>query len=220
MQDSLSVEHFAVGPLGCTCTIVADGASGVALVIDGGDEVDEIVRRLDARGVRATRLLHTHAHVDHIGALGELRARTGARGALHAADLPLYATVAAQARMLGTPPPAIVPLDDELCDGDEFALGAARLTVLHTPGHTPGSVCFALDALGTTRILAGDTLFAGSVGRVDLGGTTLAELTASVREKLFPYADETSVVPGHGPRTTIGRERATNPYLATAPRAR
>ncbi|MBD5656603.1 MAG: MBL fold metallo-hydrolase, partial [Candidatus Eremiobacteraeota bacterium] len=175
MQDSVVVEHLTVGPLGCTCTIVADMAAGEAIVVDGGDEAARIVERLDALGVRATYLVHTHAHFDHIGALGELRERTGGRGLLHAGDLPLYALLAEQARFFGVPVPAIVPLDGHLRDGDVVRAGAAALAVLHTPGHTPGRVSFALN--GDRRTLfTGDTLFRGAVGRTDIGGTTLEEL--------------------------------------------
>ncbi len=177
----ISVEHFAVGALGCICTIVADRTTHEAIVVDGGDEVGEIVRRLEASGVRATQLVHTHAHVDHIGALGKLRERTGARGLLHPADLPLYALLATQARWLGLREPANVePPDADLRDGDALTAGRARLDVLHTPGHTPGSCSFALELAGGTLLLTGDTLFAGAVGRWDIGGTSLADIVSSI----------------------------------------
>jgi glyoxylase-like metal-dependent hydrolase (beta-lactamase superfamily II) len=210
----LAIEHFPVGPLACTCTIVADPASGEALVIDGGDDVEHIVTRLAALGVRATALLHTHAHIDHIGALGELRERTGARGLLHPGDLPLYATMREQARWLGVAAPAVVALDGELLDGDKVSAGSARLDVLHTPGHTPGSVSFSLTIGGRTVLLTGDTLFRGSIGRWDLGGTSAEDIVASINRKLLAFSDDTIVVPGHGPATTIGIERASNPFLA------
>jgi glyoxylase-like metal-dependent hydrolase (beta-lactamase superfamily II) len=158
MPDTLIVEHFPVGPLGCVCTLLADLESGEAIVVDGGDEAPRIAARLDELGVRATYLVHSHAHVDHIGALGELRRLTGANGLLHPADLPLYATLREQARWLGTPLPELVTLDGELSDGERFRAGRFTLDVLHTPGHTPGSVSFALtraDALGYRRYVAG-----------------------------------------------------------------
>jgi len=209
----MTLEHFAVGPLACTCTIVADLESGTALVVDGGDEVERIVGRLDALGVRATHLLHTHAHIDHIGALAELRERTGARGLLHPSDFPLYATLREQARWLGVPAPQIVALDGELREGDRLSAGSATLEVLHTPGHTPGSVSFALSGAGATTLLTGDTLFRGAVGRWDIGGTSLEDIVDSIRAKLFVYPDETPVIPGHGAATTIGLERRQNPFL-------
>jgi hydroxyacylglutathione hydrolase len=207
------IEHFAVGPLQCTCTIVADPASGQAIVVDGGDEPERILGRLDALGVRPTHLVHTHAHIDHVGALGALRARTGAAGLLHPSDLPLYGALAQQARWLGLAPPEIVTMDGDLCDGDRLHAGAATLEVMHTPGHTPGSVSFVLDAPGDRRLLTGDTLFRGGVGRWDLGGTSLEDIVRSIREKLLAFPDDTVVVPGHGPFTTIGTEREENPFL-------
>lgn len=213
-SGEIVVEHFAVGALACTCTIVADRASGEAIVVDGGAEVDAIVARLERIGVRATHLVHTHAHVDHIGAFADLRERTGGRGLLHPGDLPLYGILAEQARWLGEPAPRVVALDGDLRDGDVIDVGAVRLDVLHTPGHTPGSTSFALELAASTILLTGDTLFAGAVGRWDLGGTSLADIVTSIREKLLPYADSTIVVPGHGPATTIGIERRENPYLA------
>jgi len=214
VNGEIVVEHLVVGPLACTCTIVADVATGEAIVVDGGDEVERIAERLAHLGVRATHLVHTHAHVDHIGALADLTERTGAPGLLHPADLPLYATMREQARWLGIPPPRKAAVDAGLVDGLRFAVGAATLEVLHTPGHTPGSISLALRASEATTLLSGDTLFRGSVGRWDLGGTSLEDIVRSIRSRLFAYPDETLVVPGHGPTTTIGIERASNPFLA------
>jgi glyoxylase-like metal-dependent hydrolase (beta-lactamase superfamily II) len=195
------------------CTIVADVAKGEAIVVDGGDEPARIVELLDALGVRATHLLHTHAHIDHIGALADLKEQTGARGLLHPADFPLYSTLREQARWLGVPPPRVVPPDGDLTEGERLECGGAALEVLHTPGHTPGSVTLAVSANGSTTLLAGDTLFRGSVGRWDLGGTSLEDIVRSIRTKIFAYADETVVIPGHGPPTTVGIERTSNPFL-------
>jgi glyoxylase-like metal-dependent hydrolase (beta-lactamase superfamily II) len=208
------IETFAVGSLGCNCTIVADEASGEAIVVDGGDGVDEVLHRLSAHNVRATHLLHTHAHIDHIGDLGALRERAGGQALLHPADLPLYRTLEIQAHWIGLrEAPKVVDLDADLHDGDVVTLGQTRIQVLHTPGHTPGSVCFAIDDRGRTTILSGDTLFAGSIGRWDLGGTSMEDIVASIHRKLLDYNDATPVIPGHGPFTTIGIERNSNPYL-------
>jgi glyoxylase-like metal-dependent hydrolase (beta-lactamase superfamily II) len=213
MRDIVVVEHLAVGELACTCTIVADVAAGEAIVVDGGAEVERIVARLDALGVRATYLVHTHAHFDHIGALAELKERTGASGLLHPGDLSLFDALATQAAWFGVPAPRVVALDGHLADGERIEAGSARLDVLHTPGHTPGSVSFALERDGATTLLTGDTLFRGAVGRWDIGGTSLEDIVTSTRTKLLDFADDTLVVPGHGPTTTIGIERRTNPYL-------
>jgi hydroxyacylglutathione hydrolase len=213
--SGLIVEHFPVGALACNCTIIGDTRTGEAIVVDGGDEVEEIVARLEQHRLRATALIHTHAHFDHIGALADLRERTGGRSFLHSADLPLYAQLADQARWVGLllAPPRIIEIDADLRDGDTLRVGETTLSVLHTPGHTPGSTSFALEVEGYTRILTGDTLFRGGVGRWDLGGTSLEDIVHSIREKIFAFDDDAIVVPGHGPATTVGIERSTNPYL-------
>jgi glyoxylase-like metal-dependent hydrolase (beta-lactamase superfamily II) len=158
--------------------------------------------------------VHTHAHIDHIGALAPLRERTGGAGLLHPADLPLYATLAQQARWLGlADAPRSVALDGALGDGELLRAGPLALRCIHTPGHTPGSTSFALDGDASTMLFTGDTLFRGSVGRWDLGGTSLSDIVRSIRTKLLVHDDASVVVPGHGPATTVGEERRTNPYL-------
>ena len=208
------IQTFPVGPLACNCTVVADPQSRDAIVVDGGDGVDDVVACLEENGWRARLLVHTHAHLDHIGDLGRLRDKTGGRALLHPGDLPLYAALPLQARWIGIPTaPPVVALDGELRDGDVLRAGSVTLQVLHTPGHTPGSVCFAIEDEHGARLLSGDTLFAGSIGRWDLGGTSMEDIVQSIRSKLLPYDDATPVVPGHGPFTTIGIERNSNPYL-------
>jgi glyoxylase-like metal-dependent hydrolase (beta-lactamase superfamily II) len=146
-----------------------------------------------------------------------LRELTGATALLHSADLPLYRSLELQARWIGLPyAPPVVSTDADLHDGDTLEVGAVRCRVLHTPGHTPGSVSFELSDGAKTTLLTGDTLFAGSIGRWDLGGTSMEDIVNSIRTKLLPYEDATPVVPGHGPFTTIGIERNSNPYLIDA----
>jgi hydroxyacylglutathione hydrolase len=209
------VDHLAVGVLECTCTIVGDERSGEAIVVDGGDDVPQIAARLHALGLRAKYLVHTHAHIDHIGALGELRDVCGGSALLHPADGPLYATLALQARWIGLAhAPPVVHVDADLRDGDELTVGGVALRCLHTPGHTPGSTSFAVEHGGATPLLlTGDTLFRGAIGRWGLGGTSASDIVRSINEKLLPYDDATIVIPGHGPTTTIGTERRENPYL-------
>ncbi len=205
---------FEVGPLACNCTVIADESSGEAIVVDGGDGVDAVVDCLTQNGWRAKLLVHTHAHIDHIGDLGRLRELTGGSGLLHPADLPLYQTLSLQARWIGLArAPKVVPLDGELRDDEQLQLGKARLRVIHTPGHTLGSVCFALSTAESTTLFTGDTLLAGTIGRWDLGGTSTEDIVRSIQTRLMDYDDATPVVPGHGPFTTIGVERTTNPYL-------
>ena len=208
------VETFPVGMLACNCTILGDAQSGEAIVIDGGDDVDVIAAHLARHNLTPRYLVHTHAHFDHIGSLGQLRERCGGAGLLHHADRPLYRTMAEQARMIGIPGTFTpVALDGDLTDGDELRAGALRLRTIHTPGHTPGSTSFAVDDGCETTLFTGDTLFRGAVGRWDLGGTSLADIVDSIRTKLLVYPDAARVVCGHGPPTTIGAERATNPFL-------
>ena len=207
------VETFPLGPLACNCTILVDDKTREAIVVDGGDGVEHVVRRLERLGARAKFLVHTHAHIDHIGDLGGLRDRVGGKALLHPGDLPLYRSLGMQAGWLGYEAPRIVELDGELSDGDRLSAGALELDVLHTPGHTPGSVCFAFKDDESETILSGDTLFAGAIGRWDLGGTSMEDIVQSIKSKLMPFGDETRVIPGHGPFTTIGEERNTNPYL-------
>jgi len=207
-------EQLPVGPLACNCMIIGDEASREAIVVDGGDGVVEVVGRLSQLNLRAKYLVHTHAHIDHIGDLGALRERTGGSGLLHFADLPLYSALGEQARWLGlSDAPPVVRIDAELRDGDVLSVGAVSLEVLHTPGHTPGSVSFAQSTDDATVLLSGDTLFRGSIGRWDLGGTSMEDIVASIARKLLDYDDATVVIPGHGPSTTIGQERHSNPYL-------
>lgn len=206
--------HVPVGPLGCNCSILGDPEGGEAIVVDGGDDVEWIASILDEHKLRPKYLVHTHAHFDHIGALGALRERVGGEGLLHPADRPLYARLAEQGRWVGLPITlAPAKLDGDLEDKLVLQAGSVRLTCIHTPGHTPGSTSFAVEVDGRPRILSGDTLFRGSVGRWDLGGTSLEDIVHSIRTRLFEYADATVVIPGHGPATTIGDERTGNPYL-------
>jgi len=207
--------HFAVGPLGCNCTVLGDEKSGEAIVVDGGDDVERITDVLAQHRLKPKYLIHTHAHFDHIGVLGELRDRVGGEGLLHPGDRPLYAQLEEQGRWVGLPIRlSPVTLDGDLQDGLVLRAGDVQVTCLHTPGHTPGSTSFEVRLDGETRLLTGDTLFRGSVGRWDLGGTSLEDIVDSIRSKLLVYPDATPVIPGHGPATTIGAERAANPYLA------
>jgi hydroxyacylglutathione hydrolase len=207
-------ETFPVGLLACNCTIVGDEQTHEAIVVDGGDGVREVVDRLKRLGLRAKYLIHTHAHFDHIADVGGLRERTHAAALLHAADLPIYHQQPNLARMFGLPEmPPVVELDGDLHDADRLTIGSVDFEVLHTPGHTPGSVCFAVTHGRETRLITGDTLFAGAIGRWDLGGSSMQDIVDSIHRKLMDYPDPTPVIPGHGAFTTIGTERASNPYL-------
>lgn len=203
-------ESFPVGPFQCNCVILACEETQTAVVFDPGEEADEILDRLARHRLKVIFLLHTHAHLDHIGATDAVRAKTGAATGLHEEDLFLCENLHVQASLFGLPMPPIPPIDRFLKHGDSFSFGREKVEVIHTPGHTPGSVSFYVPAFG---LLTGDTLFAGSVGRTDLWGGSYPTLIGSIQKRLLSFPDETAVYPGHGPRTTIGRERRSNPFL-------
>ncbi|MGH9481357.1 MAG: MBL fold metallo-hydrolase [Terriglobales bacterium] len=202
---------FSVGPLACNCTILGDEASASALVVDPGAQVGDILRQLEARRWKLAAIVVTHAHIDHIGGAAELKRRTGAPVWLHPRDLELYAGLEQQAHWIGVPVPERTGVDAELTAGADIRLGPERLQVLETPGHTEGSVCLYLPQ--EAKLFAGDTLFAGSIGRTDLPGGNYDAILNSLRGTLMALPDATIVIPGHGPETTIGRERELNPFL-------
>jgi len=206
---------FPVGPLACNCTIIASETSGDAYIIDPGGDAARIARHLEGTGYKVAGIIHTHAHVDHIGATDRIRQLTKAPVLLHEKDLPVYRAAAMQAEWVGLPTPVTPPIDRYLEAGEMLEAGDISLEVLHTPGHTPGSVSFRLHG-EDGRVFSGDTLFAGSVGRTDLPGGNWDQLLTSIHERLLPLPDGSPVVPGHGPSTTIGRERKSNPFLTGA----
>ncbi len=205
-------ETFPVGLLGCNCTILGDEVSREAIVVDPGDEIPRILAALNKHQLRVRRILVTHAHIDHIASAQSLKKITGAPILYNKTDLPLVAMMDAQAAWLDVPTPDVQPPDHSPADQETISVQGIDAQVLHTPGHTQGSLCLYLPA--QSLLLAGDTLFAGSVGRTDLPGGDTAMLIASIKERLLPLPGETVVVPGHGAPTTIAREQATNPFLS------
>ena len=204
------LEKLVVGPIAVNCYILADKGTKEAAVIDPGDEADAILLTMAKMKVRAKYVLLTHAHVDHVAALKSIVQTMGAQLLMHKADSLMLKTAPAQALAFGLkisiPPKA----DRYVDDGDEIELGAMKIKVLHTPGHSGGCVCYAVDGM----LFVGDTLFAGSIGRTDLPGGSYEDLIEGVRTKLFAYDDKTMVYPGHGPETTIGNEKKYNPFFA------
>jgi hydroxyacylglutathione hydrolase len=207
---------FPVGALGCTCSIVACPETSEALVVDPGDEAPRILAQLRQRGWKAVQVVHTHAHFDHVMGTGEVARATGAETSLHKDDRWLYDHVPDQLRLFGLPgAPVVTPTPTRELVGDEvLTFGKQEARVFHTPGHTPGSICLYLEAAGETPLLfAGDTLFAGSIGRTDLPGGSFEEIVRSIRGPLFSLPEATLVIPGHGPETTVGFERMDNPFV-------
>ena len=205
------LETFPVGPLACNCTILGDREAGEAIVIDPGDEVGRIYRRLVALGLKLKQILVTHAHIDHVGGALKLKGLTGAPILLNENDLPLLKMMDQQANWLGVATPETAPPDESLADGLRVGLEHYPAQVIYTPGHTQGSVCLHFAAL--KLLVAGDTLFEGSIGRTDLPGGDYGQIIDSIQTRLLPLPDETRVLTGHGPATTIGAERRSNPFL-------
>jgi hydroxyacylglutathione hydrolase len=204
-------EHLTVGPLQCNCFILGDVATGEAIVVDPGDEADRILAQVRRHRLTVKAIVQTHAHFDHVGASGPLGEATGAQICLHRDDTFLYDNLAMQAKLFGVPVPQAAPVSRWYDHGEEVKAGGLALSVIHTPGHTPGSVCLRMAIEGV--LFSGDTLFCGSIGRTDLWGGSYEQIMTSIKERLLILPDETVVYPGHGPETTIGDERRSNPFV-------
>ena len=204
-------ETLAVGLLGCNCTVLGDEASREAIVVDPGYDIPRVLAMLAKHQLTVKQIVITHAHIDHIASAFDLKQITGAPVLYSQADLPLVAMMDLQAGWLNLAVPAVKPPDHSPKDGEQVSVRGIEATVLHTPGHTEGSLCLHVPA--ANLLLAGDTLFAGGVGRTDLPGGNTEKLLQSIHERLLPLPDATQVIPGHGPATTIAKERDTNPFL-------
>lgn len=208
---SMILETFPVGMLQCNCTLLGDEESGEAMVIDPGDNVSTILSRLAAHRLTLKQIIVTHAHIDHVGGALQLKRATGAPILLNQNDMPLLQMMDVQANWLGIQAPEVAPPDESAEHGMKLGIASHPAEVIHTPGHTPGSIClyFQPDHL----LLAGDTLFAGSIGRTDLPGGDGTQILRSIHDRLLVLPDDLRVIPGHGPETTLGEERETNPFL-------
>jgi hydroxyacylglutathione hydrolase len=211
MPSRLLRETFPVGPLRCNCTLLANLETLDAIVVDPGDEIADILARLSRHHLTLRQIIVTHAHIDHIGGAAQLKRITGAPVLFHKADLPILAMLEMQAGWLGIPTPEQVALDQSAEDGLSAGIPGLDAEVIHTPGHTPGSICLLFPK--QELLLAGDTLFAGSVGRTDLPGGDTKALLRSIHTRLLALPENTLVVPGHGEETTLAQERETNPFL-------
>ncbi|HTI04460.1 MAG TPA: MBL fold metallo-hydrolase [Gemmatimonadales bacterium] len=197
--------------------LVIDEQAGECAIVDPGEEAGLILHKVRASGTKPVAIWLTHAHIDHVIGVRTVATETGAAVWLHPADRPLYDAVPEQAAWFGLAMPGRLPAPDhDMVPGAALTVGTLRFTVRHAPGHSPGSVCL----IGPGAVFTGDVLFAGSIGRTDLPGGDFDTLIASIERELLPLSDDTIVYSGHGPETTIGRERRGNPFLTGAPPVR
>ena len=206
-------EILPVGMLQCNCSIFGDEQSREALVVDPGDDIGRVLEVIKRHGLAVKAIVITHAHIDHIGGAYKLKQATGAPVYMNPDDAELQEMLDAQAGWLGMRPPEQVEIDAPAKDGDKLVVGATEFHVLHTPGHTQGSISLWIPS--ERKLVAGDTLFRDSIGRTDLPGGDGRQILRSIHEKIMPLPDDTLVIPGHGDNTTIGREKKVNYFLQT-----
>src|SRR5579883_1074937 len=207
-------EILPVGPLQCNCSVIGDETSREAIVIDPGDDIDDILALVAKHHLRVKQLVITHAHIDHVGGAMKLKAATGAPILLNQNDTALLKMLDVQAAWLGMRTPGEVVIDQDAIDAGSVKAGNIGGTIIHTPGHTEGSICLYFPQQQV--LIAGDTLFAGSIGRTDLPGGSMKKILESLHTHVMSLPDDTLVVPGHGQTTTIGEERETNPFVVNS----
>jgi len=208
------LREFEVGPFLARCVVLAADDGPDAIVVDPGFDAEVVLAAIREAGLQPRAIVLTHAHIDHTYGVAEVkRAFPDASVLLHRDDLPLFHNLPMQARMFGFPMPADVPEDGLLADGDHVSVGSDRLLVRHCPGHSPGHIVLIEESSAPGLAIVGDVLFAGSIGRTDLWGGSFEQLERSIREVLYRLPADTRVIAGHGPETTIGEERANNPFV-------
>lgn len=206
-------ETFPAGLLACNCTVLGCDETRKAIVIDPGGEIDRIAEIVKSNDLEVVAIIHTHAHLDHIFCTRDVKEQHGGDICLHRDDLRLYEGIAMQAAMFGWTARSTLPVERFVGDGDVIEFGKRRAEVIHTPGHTPGSICFQLEDDGRTVVFAGDTLFRRGIGRTDLPGGDAGQILRSIKDRLYSLPPDALVIPGHGPNTTIAEESAKNPFV-------
>lgn len=204
-------EIFPVGPLQCNCSVIGDETTREAIVIDPGDNIDRVLLTLQRHGLTLKQILITHGHIDHIGGAMKLKHATGAPILMNSADFSQLQLLDKMAAWIGIPDPGPVTIDASLEHDTPIQVGAVLGKTIHTPGHTEGSTCIYFPA--EKRLVAGDTLFAGSIGRTDLPGGNFQNIIDSLRQRVLTLPEDTIVIPGHGPATSIGEEKESNPFV-------
>lgn len=216
-KGDLTLESVAVGSFACNCSLIYSNSTREAIIVDPGNDLDQIMKHINDRKLKVKKLLHTHAHFDHIGQSAEVARQTGATLHLHNEDMFLYEALSDQGKYFNEPVAESGEIHSHLRDDETFSLESIELKeflhTIHTPGHTPGSCCFYTDHFDTPLLLAGDTLFKGSVGRTDLPGGDGDQIISSIKSRLIGLPGETEVITGHGPETMIHLEKSSNPFL-------
>ncbi|MDB9786550.1 MBL fold metallo-hydrolase [Bacteriovoracaceae bacterium] len=222
-KDKLEIETFPMGDLGCNCSLIYSPKSKEAIIIDPGNDAVSLMKLIKERQLTVKLLLHTHAHFDHIGQSQIIHEQTGAKRLLHKDDLFLYEGLPQQGMFFGVKMDVPSPLEGYLNNEESFGFSETLsledqslkqfIKVLHTPGHTPGSVCFYTDCFKEPVLFSGDTLFQSSIGRTDLPGGDTDKILVSIKQRLYTLPDETNVICGHGPQTRIFEEKRNNPFI-------
>lgn len=210
----IEIETLSLGMFQSNCFIVNCSETREGVLIDPGDEPEVILKTIDRLHVNIKAILETHAHVDHVGALDEVKPALGVPVYMHEDEIPVYGTISKQASMFGLQPPKRVSIDRTLTDGDLIEVGNLQAKVIHAPGHSPGSVCFHFANETPPRIIVGDVLFRGSIGRTDLPGGSYGTIMDTLKRIFLPLPGDTIVYSGHGPETTVETEKRFNPFLA------
>ena len=206
------LDQLVVSPFQSNCWIFGCDETREGVVIDPGDEAERILECVEKHGLTIKYLIHTHGHLDHVGATAAVQRETGGLTLIHEADQIMLDNLPAQAALFGGSDPEIPAVDQYIKEGDLISFGRYLLSVIETPGHSPGGICLKLEG-NEQGLFAGDTLFQGSIGRTDLWGGSYEQLMDSIRDQLWQLDDDTVVFPGHGPKTTIGDEKRNNPFL-------